>query len=146
MKKIMMVGRIGCGKTTLSQCLDNMDLEYKKTQAVEVVGNVIDTPGEFLEMRGLYNALITTSVDADIIFLLQSAIDSDCRFSPGMNSLFQKPVIGIVTKVDEVADKSCIENAETILHLAGAEKTFAVSSFTGEGIDRLKSYIYSEEI
>lgn len=144
MKKIMMVGRIGCGKTTLSQCLDNLNIEYKKTQAVEFIGNVIDTPGEFLEMRYLYSALVTTAADADIIFLLQSAIDCDCMFSPSMNTMFQKPVVGIVTKLDEVQDESLIENAQDVLRFAGAQKIFAVSAYTGEGIDKLKEYIACE--
>ena len=51
MKRILLVGTIGCGKTTLCQALNGMALEYKKTQAIEVVNTTIDTPGEYLEKK-----------------------------------------------------------------------------------------------
>ena len=39
MKKVIFIGNIGCGKTTLSQAILGDELEYKKTQAVEVLGH-----------------------------------------------------------------------------------------------------------
>ena len=35
MKKIMFVGSVGVGKTTLTQRLKGLDIEYFKTQAVQ---------------------------------------------------------------------------------------------------------------
>ena len=34
MKKTMLIGRTGCGKTTLTQKLMNEEVKYKKTQSV----------------------------------------------------------------------------------------------------------------
>jgi ethanolamine utilization protein EutP len=51
MRSILLVGSVGVGKTTLKQRLRGEDLEYAKTQALEVHDGVIDTPGEFLESR-----------------------------------------------------------------------------------------------
>ena len=45
MKKILLIGTVSCGKTTLSQYLSGMELVYKKTQALDVIGTAIDTPG-----------------------------------------------------------------------------------------------------
>ena len=70
MKKLMMIGKVGCGKTTLTQYLNNKELSYKKTQALEIVGDVIDTPGEYVERRSYYQALAVTSVDVDVVLLL----------------------------------------------------------------------------
>ena len=65
MKKVMMIGKIGCGKTTLSQRLLGQEVKYKKTQAVEVLGSdILDTPGEYLEQKQFYSALIVTAVEA----------------------------------------------------------------------------------
>ena len=57
MKKVILVGTVACGKTTLCQCLNGMELSYKKTQALEVIHHTIDTPGEYLEHRSFLRAL-----------------------------------------------------------------------------------------
>ena len=138
MKKIMMVGRVGCGKTTLCQRLFHQDLNYKKTQAVELVGgSAIDTPGEYVENRSFYRALLVSAVEADMILLLQSCTDLENRFAPGMGSMFQKPILGIVTKLDQARSPEDVERAKLLLTLAGAQKIFLLSSVTGEGVDAL---------
>ena len=58
MKKLMMVGKTGCGKTTLSQRLTGETIHYQKTQAVQIVGSdIVDTPGEYLEQKQFYHAV-----------------------------------------------------------------------------------------
>ncbi len=142
MKKFMMIGKVGHGKTTLSQQLHGMDIEYKKTQAVELVGDdTIDTPGEYLERKERYSALIVTATDADVVILLCAANDTMCTFSPGMGSMFAgKELVGVVTKID-LADEKQIKRAKFMLEFAGCQKIFEVSCTTGEGVDRLKEYI-----
>ena len=46
MKRVIMVGHVACGKTTLSQRLNGLKQTYQKTQALEFLQNSIDTPGE----------------------------------------------------------------------------------------------------
>ncbi len=53
MKKTILIGVSGCGKTTLVQRLNDEELKYKKTQMVEHHLNFIDTPGEYLERRNM---------------------------------------------------------------------------------------------
>ena len=65
MKKVLMVGNVACGKTTLLQALDNQPLDYKKTQSIEIVAGHIDSPGEYLERRVHLQNLLVTSVDTD---------------------------------------------------------------------------------
>ena len=70
MKKIMVIGRVGCGKTTLCQRLFQKELQYQKTQSIELVGGTaIDTPGEYVENRAFYRALVVSGVEADVILL-----------------------------------------------------------------------------
>ena len=137
MKNIIFIGTIGCGKTTLSQAIKGEKISYKKTQAVEVVGgSILDTPGEFLERAQMRGALMTTSADAQIIGLVQSATEERNMFSP----CYAKEVIGIVTKID-LADEKQIEDAENKLRIAGAAKLFRVSSYTKEGLQALLDYL-----
>ncbi|OJT71709.1 ethanolamine utilization protein EutP, partial [Clostridioides difficile] len=69
-----------------------------KTQSVELYNNAIDTPGEYMENRNLYNALITTSADAKIIAIVYDATQEENYIAPGFASMFCKDVIGIITK------------------------------------------------
>lgn len=141
MKKIMLVGKISAGKTTLCQYLNNEDLSYHKTQAVQVVGDcMIDTPGEYLELRHMYSALMVTSVEADVVVLVQDATDERNMFAPALNSMFAKPVIGVVTKSDIATDDD-LKRATSFLEIAGAEKIFVTSSMQGTGFEDLYNYL-----
>ena len=52
--KIMLIGPSAAGKTTLIQRLIDEEIKYDKTQAVEYIGNFIDTPGEYMQQRGYW--------------------------------------------------------------------------------------------
>ncbi|STR50557.1 putative propanediol utilization protein PduV [Klebsiella oxytoca] len=67
MKRLMLIGPSQCGKTSLTQGLRGEALHYKKTQAIEWSPMAIDTPGEYLENRCLYSALLTSACEADVI-------------------------------------------------------------------------------
>lgn len=140
LKKIMMLGTVGCGKTTLSQRLLNEEIRYKKTQQVLYDSFIIDTPGEFVQHRNLYSALMTTSVDAKLILLLASATNSQNFFSPSFAQSFNKPTIGVITKID-LANEKGIAHAKKELKLAGATKIFKISSTENIGIEELTCYI-----
>lgn len=141
MKKIMLVGRTGAGKTTFCQAIYGQELNYQKTQAVEVVNETIDTPGEFVEHRRLYRALVVTAADADLMVLVQDCTDPQCWFAPEFAGMFGKPAIGLVTKTDLAKDEQSLLEAEEKLRLAGCEKTFRISSKEQTGIDEVKAYI-----
>lgn len=143
MKKVIFVGSVACGKTTLCQRLNGQRLEYKKTQALEVIGSTIDTPGEYAEHRGFLRALIVTSVEADQVLFVQDATQDRFMFSPGQASAFPVPVAGVVSKAD-AAEEGRVEAAEELLRLAGASPVFVVSAFTGEGIPELLRFLREE--
>ncbi len=144
MKKILIIGQTGCGKTTLSQRLLNEEIRYKKTQSVEVLGDVIiDTPGEYVQSKQFYRALVVTAVEADYILMLQDSSEDQCSFSPMMKGMFNKPIIGVMTKIDLSVDKHRIAMLEELLTMSGAERIFHVSSTTGEGIKELSEFLES---
>jgi ethanolamine utilization protein EutP len=136
----MLIGQVGSGKTSLTQALNNEKVEYKKTQAMEYSNLVIDTPGEYIENRNYYNALITEAVDADVIGLIQPCNKELSVFPPSFGSIFPKPVIGIITKVD-LCNKD-IKASEEYLIEAGAEEIFKVSVIKNLGIENIKSYLH----
>ena len=140
-KTIILIGRSAAGKTTFCQYINKEDLIYHKTQTVQVInGNIIDTPGEYLERGRMRGALTVASVDADIILLVQDATENGTMFPPAYTSSFAKPSIGLVTKED-IATKEQIENAVHFLEMAGVDKVFVISSTKGTGFDKLFEYI-----
>ncbi|MBO7296729.1 MAG: ethanolamine utilization protein EutP, partial [Clostridia bacterium] len=53
MKKLILVGRVAAGKTTLTQALKGEQLHYCKTQYINYFDTIIDTPGEYTEVKQL---------------------------------------------------------------------------------------------
>jgi ethanolamine utilization protein EutP len=141
MKKTILIGASGCGKTTLIQRLEDAELRYSKTQVVEHYLNFIDTPGEYLEQRGLYRALIVTAADADVIGLVQDCSASGSWMPPAFAMSFAKPVFGIVTKIDLATGPAEIAAARETLEHAGTERVFEVSAVKSLGLAPLVAYL-----
>lgn len=140
MRRVIFMGKTGSGKTTLCQKLNELEIKYKKTQSVEVYDNSIDTPGEYLENRNLYSALIVTATDADVIALVYDSTEDEGYFAPGFASMFCKDVIGIITKINKVS-KERIEFAEERIRQAGVSKVFKVDTLDNIGVEELNTYL-----
>ncbi len=134
MKKIVLVGAVGCGKTTFTQRLHSRDIVYAKTQAIYTDGAVFDTPGEYLEHTFYKHALRLASFEADLVVLLESATAAHTKLPPAFTTFFTKPVIGVVTKID-VATPEQISIAVQRLNQAGVSEIYEVCALTGAGFD-----------
>lgn len=139
MKKIILIGKRDSGKTTLIQKIMERELIYQKTQSLDFYPKIIDTPGEYLENKHYYKALLITSMECDAVLLLQDICDNTCLYPPGFAAMFNRCTIGILTKNDlninsHVTAEKCLKNA-------GVEKIFKVSSYNGDGLIDLKKYL-----
>lgn len=141
MKKVMFVGAVGTGKTTLTQRLKGAEITYAKTQAIQFYDGIIDTPGEFVQHRYMYNALTVTAAQSDVIGLIISAKETQQIFPQGFSTLFTKPVIGIITKMDLLDEGESIECLKRQLKEAGAREIFEISSTENTGVDKLIAYL-----
>ena len=139
MKKLILIGRVGSGKTTLKQMLSGKTPSYHKTQYVSYEDCIIDTPGEYAETNRLGGALALYSYEADVVGLVLSAAEQYSLYSPNIVSLANREVIGIVTKTD--AENAHIDKAEQWLRLTGCEKIFFTSSKTGNGVEEILAYL-----
>lgn len=137
MKKTLLVGRHGVGKTTLKQALRGEEIHYVKTQYMLYEDWLIDSPGEYAEVHGLNAAIAVYSYESDVVALLISADDDYSLFPPNCTQMINREVIGIVTKID----KASPERAEGWLRNSGCARIFHVDSHTGEGVDELRSYL-----
>lgn len=139
MRKIIFIGRSEAGKTTLTQALKGEHITYHKTQYVNHYDVIIDTPGEYAETKTLGGALAVYSYEADVVGLLMSAIEPYSLYPPCVTSVCNREVVGIVTKIDHPIAN--VRQAEEWLHLAGCQRVFHVSSYTGEGVAELLEYL-----
>ena len=142
MKKTLLVGRHGVGKTTLKQALRGEEIRYIKTQYMDYGDWLIDSPGEYAEVHGLGAALAIYSYEADVVAMLISADDDYSLFPPNVAPMINRDVIGIVTKIDR-ADPA---RAEGWLRLSGCRRVFLVDSHTGRGIEELKAYLRKQRL
>ena len=139
----MLFGRVAAGKTTLTQALRGEKIKYYKTQYVNYLDTVIDTPGEYTERRETSGALALYAYEADIVGLVLSANEPYSIFSPCLTSMVNRESIGIITGIDK--PDANVERVRRWLQLAGCKKIFAVSSITGEGIKELSEYLEDDE-
>ena len=143
MKKIMLFGRVGAGKTTLTQALRGEEIKYYKTQYVNYLDTVIDTPGEYTERRETSGALALYAYEADIVGLVLSANEPYSIFSPCITSLVNREVIGIISGIDK--PDANVERVERWLRLAGCKRIFPVSAVTGEGLADIIAFLAEDD-
>lgn len=142
MRKIILIGRVAAGKTTLTQALRGEDIHYYKTQYINYLDTIIDTPGEYTELRQTSGALALYAYEADVVGLVLSANEPYSIFSPCITSLVNREVVGIITGIDK--PDANVERVERWLRLAGCKKIFPLSAYTGEGIKELLNYLREE--
>lgn len=137
MRKFILIGRSGAGKTTLTQTLRGTKVAYHKTQYINYDDWLIDTPGEYAENAGLGAALCLYSYEADVVGLLLSASEPYSLYPPNITCMVNREVIGIVTSRDGVSP----ERAKGWLRLTGCKKIFVIDSLTGKGIPELIEFL-----
>ena len=137
MKRLLLVGRSGCGKTSLTQALRGEQVHYQKTQSMVFDDFLIDSPGEYAENHDLGAALALYSYEADVVALLIAADDDYSLFPPCITCLVNREVIGIVTKIDK-ADPC---RAERWLRLSGCKTVYFVNSVTREGTEAILKHL-----
>ena len=139
MRKIVLMGRSECGKTTLTQALRGEKIRYHKTQYVNHFDVVIDTPGEYIQVAHLGHALALYSYEADVVGLLLSATEPYSLYPPNITCMANREVVGIVTKIND--PRANPQRAAAWLRLTGCKKIFFVDSKRGEGIAELIEYL-----
>ena len=139
MKKIMFVGRVGAGKTTLTQKLRGEKITYYKTQYVHYGDLIIDTPGEYTERANLAGALALYAYEADVVGFLIKADDVYSIYGPNITCMVNREVIGIVTKCEEEGANP--DRAENWLRISGCRRVFRIDSVTGYGMNELITYL-----
>ena len=143
MKKIILIGRVAAGKTTLTQALNGEEIHYYKTQYINYLDTIIDTPGEYTEVHTLSAALGVYSYEADVIGLVISSNEPFCVFPPNCTYHVNREVIGIITGIDK--PDANVPLCERWLKNCGCKKLFYISSYTGEGLSDIIDFLNDDK-
>lgn len=137
MERVMVVGAVGAGKSTLIAALQGDSLKVRKTQALEFGAYTVDTPGEYIENPRYYKALMATAMQVDYVLFVQDATEERSIYPPGIAQTFPCYTLGVISKVDHPeADE---EKAREFLdYLALKGDVFGTSAVTGYGLSDLK--------
>lgn len=142
MKKIFLTGRSEAGKTSLTQALRGEELHYVKTQYTNAAEDTIDSPGEYAESKHFSVGLACFSFEADVIGMVQAADEPFNLFAPGSRAFNQRPLIGIITKID--SPYANVPMVRQWMFEAGCERIFEVNNVTREGIRELMDYLQED--
>ena len=103
--KLMLIGAIDAGKTSLINALLGKDVKALKTQVLLYYDWIVDTPGEYTENPMFYHNIMATALEVTHIAYIQDATRTKSIFPPGFSTGFTKLPIALVTKCDhEAAD------------------------------------------
>lgn len=142
-KRVMIIGAIEAGKSSLIKALFGDEQPARKTQALEYWDWAIDTPGEYSENPMFYRTLMATALEAALIVMVQDASRDRNYFPPGFAQGFPQECVGVITKVDHpAADQQRAE--EYLRQSIGETRIFPTSAYTNEGIEELRAFLQEQ--
>ena len=136
---MFLMGRSEAGKTSLTQALKGEELHYVKTQYTNTNEDTIDSPGEYAESKHFSVGLACFSFESDVVAMVQAADEPFNLFGASSHCFIQRPLIGIITKVD--SPYANIPMVRQWMANSGCERIFEVNNVTGEGISELLAYL-----
>ena len=139
MRRLVLIGRSECGKTTLKQVLRGEKITYEKTQYVSQYDVLIDMPGEYAENLDLAHAIAIYTSESDVVGICISATEPYSLYPPNVTPYANRDIVGIVTKIDHWA--ADVDQATRWLELTGCKTIFKVSAYTGEGVDKIVDFL-----
>ncbi len=138
------MGRSEAGKTSLTQALKGEKLHYHKTQYTNTAEDTIDTPGEYAESKNIGVALACFSFEADVIAIVCAADEPFSVFEPNCQCFVNRPMIGIITKID--SPFANIPMVRQWMINSGCDPIFMVNNVTGDGIAELMDYLRDDPV
>jgi len=141
MKKVMIIGAVGAGKSTLIKALFGEQPFATKTQSLVYRDWVIDTPGEYTENPLFYRSLMATAHEAVAVVLVHDASRQRNYFPPGFAGGFPVPALGVITKIDH--PQADVKRAEALLRQALPSGQLFYTSATGDlGMNELRQRLH----
>jgi ethanolamine utilization protein EutP len=139
--RVMLIGSVGAGKSTLTNALLEKKVEAVKTQSLIYYDWIVDTPGEYTENPLFYKNIMATSLEVSHVLYLQDATKNKMIFPPGFSTGINKIPIGVVTKSD--SEKADVDHAVTLLKkvLLNKGPIVITSSIRNVGLEEIRKLV-----
>lgn len=138
--KVMLIGAIDAGKTTLINKLLGKDVSALKTQSLLYYDWIVDTPGEYTENPMFYKNIMATSLEVTHVCYIQDATRNKNIFPPGFSRGITKLPIALVTKCDH--DEANLKRAtEMLMKVVFKGPLLYTSALEGTGLEHLKALV-----
>lgn len=138
--RVMLIGSIGAGKSTLTNALLGKDVKAVKTQTLIYRDWIVDTPGEYTENPLFYKNIMATALEVTHVCFIQDATGDKLIFPPGFSSGISKLPIGVVTKAD-APDADIGRSVAKLKQAAGNAPIVVTSAWTGQGLGEFKDLV-----
>lgn len=138
--KVMLIGAIDAGKTTLINRLLGKEVKALKTQSLLYYDWIVDTPGEYTENPMFYQSIMATALEVTHVCYIQDASRKKNIFPPGFSRGITKLPIALVTKCDH-EDADLERATESLNKVVYKGPLLYTSSFTGSGLNHLKKLV-----
>jgi len=134
--RLIILGGIDAGKSTLTDALLGKDRKSKKVKTQSLVYDnwIVDTPGEYIENPLYYRTIMATSMEITHVMFVQDSTNDKTIFAPGFSSGINKLSIGVVTKIDH-EDADIERSIELLKKTLVRGPIILTSAFTGEGLE-----------
>lgn len=138
--RVMIIGGVQAGKSTLMNTLLGKESTANKTQALVYDDWIVDTPGEYVENPMYYRNIMATSLEVTHVIYLQDATSARSVFPPQFSLGIPKIQIGVITKID--APNADVERATALLkNVMTHGPIVKTSSWQKLGIDLIEPLI-----
>ncbi len=140
--KILCLGVVGAGKTSLIQRLTQDRIWEEKTGCV-IYGDWMDTPGEMFENQGFFRRLLQLTNQVELVLWVVDATKPMLGNHLEYRRLIQTEVIGIATKID--TEEADLLRVSKRMQELGIWRWFPISNHTGEGLEALREELLELE-
>ncbi len=141
MRSLVLIGPQRGGKSTLSNIINEIDQEPQKTLVPEYIGEILDTPGEYIEHRNYFSRFQVITSEYKIIAFVLPCKFENLYLPPNFMSMFPNHKhIGIITKAD-LGDEADIQACIDFLKEIGITEYYPVSIHDKQSIVTLQHAI-----
>ena len=141
MKRWIVVGLEGSGKSTICDLIEGESHSRKKTQDLFYRPKTLEVPAAYLENAWMNNIIIMLAQNqgkANIFILDGSKLES--MYSPRYAKAFTKPSLALVTKADLMDQKDRVK-ALKIMEDLECDQVVFYSDLTKEGLADLQEWL-----
>jgi len=142
-KRVMIVGPARSGKTTLANLLNHVQGPARRTQDIIYGKNTIDVPSAFIENTWMYKHLIALAQQASHVLILIDPSKKTAVYSPGFAKAFQCPVIGVITKADEMGENEA-QGLQQLREIGINPPYYLISVSMNIGLEALRARLFLE--